>query len=169
MAICPKCKSEFREGFTKCNSCNIPLVDELEKETEEIEFIHEDGEEWVFLINVSDGYEIDNIEGLFKENDIPLLKKHKGSGEFLELYMGTTSFGIDLYVPESLLEKSKEIIEFKGMELTVEEPYEEIDSSDIKRSEVKRRALVRWLLLMLYIPGLVLITILTISQVIKLI
>lgn len=166
MPICPKCKSEFREGFTKCNSCKVPLIDELEKETEETEFINE--EEWVFLINVSHGYEIDNIEGIFEENDIPLLKKHKGSGELLELYMGTTSFGIDLYVPVSLLEKSKEIIGFNGMELTIEEPYEEIDDSDIKRSQVKRKVF-GWILLMLCIPGLIIITILIISQIIDLV
>ncbi len=27
MPVCPSCASEFREGFTECNSCQIPLVD----------------------------------------------------------------------------------------------------------------------------------------------
>jgi hypothetical protein len=28
--FCPKCKAEYREGFTSCSDCNIPLVPELE-------------------------------------------------------------------------------------------------------------------------------------------
>jgi hypothetical protein len=34
--FCPVCKSEYREGFTLCNDCNVQLVNELpaEKETE---------------------------------------------------------------------------------------------------------------------------------------
>lgn len=27
--FCPKCKCEYREGFTKCSDCGISLVDEL--------------------------------------------------------------------------------------------------------------------------------------------
>lgn len=29
MPWCPKCKSEFRSGFTVCNSCGVRLVDRL--------------------------------------------------------------------------------------------------------------------------------------------
>jgi hypothetical protein len=28
--ICPNCHAEFREGFTTCSDCEIPLVDDLE-------------------------------------------------------------------------------------------------------------------------------------------
>lgn len=27
--FCARCKSEYREGFTTCSDCNVPLVDEL--------------------------------------------------------------------------------------------------------------------------------------------
>jgi hypothetical protein len=30
--FCPKCRGEFREGFTFCNKCNVELVDELPPE-----------------------------------------------------------------------------------------------------------------------------------------
>jgi len=36
--FCPKCKSEYREGFTICADCDIPLIEELPPE-EEPEFI----------------------------------------------------------------------------------------------------------------------------------
>jgi len=34
--ICPKCKTEYREGFDVCADCEIPLVAELPKESTSI-------------------------------------------------------------------------------------------------------------------------------------
>ena len=34
MPWCPKCKAEFREGFTECSTCQVPLVDSLPEENE---------------------------------------------------------------------------------------------------------------------------------------
>ena len=31
MPFCPKCKNEYRKGFTECHECKIPLVDSLEE------------------------------------------------------------------------------------------------------------------------------------------
>ena len=31
--FCPICKSEYREGFTLCDECNVKLVEELPEET----------------------------------------------------------------------------------------------------------------------------------------
>ena len=38
MPFCPKCKAEYREGFTICADCKVPLVESLEskKRQEEI-------------------------------------------------------------------------------------------------------------------------------------
>ena len=30
--FCPKCKAEYREGFTECSDCKVPLVWELPQE-----------------------------------------------------------------------------------------------------------------------------------------
>jgi Putative prokaryotic signal transducing protein len=32
--FCPKCRSEYGEGFTTCSDCNVPLVSELSPESE---------------------------------------------------------------------------------------------------------------------------------------
>ena len=37
MPFCPSCGSEFRAGFTQCNSCHVPLVASLEAVNEEPE------------------------------------------------------------------------------------------------------------------------------------
>jgi 5'(3')-deoxyribonucleotidase len=39
--ICPKCKSEYREDFTMCSDCNVPLVEKLSSETEEEDKLHD--------------------------------------------------------------------------------------------------------------------------------
>ncbi|HAM49907.1 MAG TPA: hypothetical protein DCP92_04140 [Nitrospiraceae bacterium] len=31
--FCPKCRSEYREDFTSCTDCNVPLVSELPPES----------------------------------------------------------------------------------------------------------------------------------------
>ena len=41
MPLCPKCRTQYREGFSLCSDCKIPLVDQL-----------------------TDDYEIDGLEGL---------------------------------------------------------------------------------------------------------
>ena len=32
--FCPKCRAEYREGFTECSDCKVPLVSELPPEPE---------------------------------------------------------------------------------------------------------------------------------------
>ena len=46
--FCPKCRTEYRKGFTTCADCEIPLVDELppepppepEQKLEYVEYMH---------------------------------------------------------------------------------------------------------------------------------
>ncbi len=33
--ICPKCKTEYRAGFTKCADCDVDLVDRLDSSSEQ--------------------------------------------------------------------------------------------------------------------------------------
>lgn len=35
MPYCPACRSEFREGFSRCADCDVPLVPELPKDLPE--------------------------------------------------------------------------------------------------------------------------------------
>lgn len=111
MLICPKCKSEYREGFERCSYCDIALEEIEKKEKTKNKFqISEDN--WVILKRVSEGYERDSITSLLKDNNIPYLEKRKGSGQYLKITMGMNTYGVDIYVPESKINESKDLIEF---------------------------------------------------------
>ncbi|HEX9060926.1 MAG TPA: DUF2007 domain-containing protein [Clostridia bacterium] len=34
--FCPKCKCEYREGFTRCSDCDVELVDQIIDETKDV-------------------------------------------------------------------------------------------------------------------------------------
>lgn len=66
---------------------------------------------WAFLTGVAGEPEAGVIESFLRTYGIPVLKKYREAGGFLQVYMGMTSFGIDLYVPASCLEQAKKLVE----------------------------------------------------------
>jgi len=115
---CPECREEYREGFENCGVCNTELVSSLEEETNNYRY---DVKE-VFLASVGNELEAVMLESQLQLHGIPVLKKHKGAGEYLSISMGKSNLGIDLYVPSSMLENAKEII--------VEANIEELEMHD---------------------------------------
>jgi len=69
--FCPKCKSEYREGFYKCADCKIDLVPELPPEQyNEYEYIN--------LVNIKtypSRYEAEMAKGLLSANAIDAVVK----------------------------------------------------------------------------------------------
>ena len=129
MAWCPNCRIEYREGFTHCNDCEVQLVEQLEP-INITEF-----EKEVLLVTVSNTMEANIVESLLKSYDIPVMKKHRESGGYIEIYMGMTNFGIDIYVTESLFQNAKEILESQP-----EDPellLNELEEEEFKESEEK--------------------------------
>ncbi|MCR4442752.1 MAG: hypothetical protein QHH10_10525 [Peptococcaceae bacterium] len=78
-------------------------------------------EKWAFLTQIEDDREADVIESMFGFYGIPLLRKYRWAGGFLKVFMGVSSFGVDLYVPESVLNISREILEAKQEQTSEEE------------------------------------------------
>lgn len=121
---------------------------------------HEEG----FLLSAASSIEADMIEAILKSNDIPVLKKYKESGGYLKIYMGDTIYGVDLYVPQPLLDKAREIIEF-SREAPMDETFPdnivaetEQDNADLSAQADKfnhKRRLSSWLILLLFIPGII--------------
>lgn len=110
MPWCPNCRSEYLEGVNTCSDCNCELVDILEPIIKEKVIYDKEA----YLLTVNTGTEADLIESILNANNIPVLKKFKEAGAYLILYMGMTSFGIDIYVPSKLLDEAKVLIESRS-------------------------------------------------------
>lgn len=67
------------------------------------------------LITACNAIEADLLESKLKAYGIPVLRKYKGFGDYLNIYMGATPFGVDLYVPAELLEKARDIVSIQDV------------------------------------------------------
>ncbi|MDD2400745.1 MAG: DUF2007 domain-containing protein [Clostridia bacterium] len=108
MPWCPKCKTEYREGFKECADCSEILVEHLilnENNEDEIQEC-----EWVLLFQTNNENEAEVIDSLLKSSGIPTLRKDRGAGGYLKIYMGMTTMGIDIYVPELYLKEAQPLI-----------------------------------------------------------
>ncbi|MGI6085421.1 MAG: hypothetical protein ACOYIF_08245 [Acetivibrionales bacterium] len=63
-----------------------------------------------FLLTASDSIEAGIIESKLKASNIPVYKKYRGAGAYLNLVLGNTSMGIDLFVPKEKLDEAIGII-----------------------------------------------------------
>ena len=104
MSWCPKCKCEYRTGFTTCSDCGCELVKELVSTKEEA--IEENDTE-AFLISVSDDFEAKLIESKLTAFGIPSLKNTAGING---IYGFPGNCDINIYVPSKLFDNAKDII-----------------------------------------------------------
>ncbi|MDP4158750.1 MAG: hypothetical protein Q8911_03160 [Bacillota bacterium] len=123
MIRCPNCNLEYQEGQSFCSNCKIPLIDELVGRPKN-EPDCETFEEWVFLISCSDDQEANMIESFLACENIFLLRKYGGAGDYLRVACGMTIFGVDLFVRKSQFKTAKDI---------VREVYGIIDETDHQR------------------------------------
>jgi len=105
---CPKCRAEFREGFTKCNECEADLIYELPPE----EKFEEPPEKEVTLVTIAtyiSPEEATLVAGILKENGIEAeIFKDDGGGTRPGLVFGT---GVKLVVSEEDAFRAKELLE----------------------------------------------------------
>lgn len=157
MPWCPICRLEYQEGYENCSDCDVPLVEELPpapREEPAATFGPED--EPVFLVSSADGFEADIIAAKLEAFGVPVMKRHRETGDYLKIYMGASPFGIDLYVPARELEKARDILEnvpeVSGDEQgeTEEEILEDQELEEELEKRKERSSF--WLLLLLGIP-----------------
>jgi len=86
----------------------------------------------VFTSN--DDLVIDRICEIFKERDIPFIKKEEGAGNYIKIVYGkSTISNKKIYVSEEDYEKAKELVDF----LNAEEFEEETEENDETSNELK--------------------------------
>mgnify|MGYP000740100130 CR=1 FL=1 len=145
MLLCPNCKTENEEGSVRCNNCGTLLVIDEKEESKNIEVDNS-----VFLTNVADEFEAGIIESKLKEAKIPVLRKYKESGSYINIYMGNTVYGIDLYVPSQLFVEAKEIIQTDNIELG----EKDVENDEFELKIQRKRRFRAWFILIILIPGL---------------
>ncbi len=107
MPWCPKCKNEYKDGFTVCADCGCELVDSLEEKDVPIYFGQEE--------------EIDNIIAFFKANNIENVSKLYDEKE--------NTF--ELLVKKGMVEDAKRVIRVYLREFTIPEEKEPEEKEDL--------------------------------------
>jgi hypothetical protein len=153
---CPLCKSEYREGFDYCTTCQCNLVEKIIEDKDG--YVEELEEQVAFLVNVSHKNEANMIEEILASNGIKVSKKYREAGAYLNVYMGDSIYGVDIYVLESDYEAAKELIEIE-CETSVEDNNEECAQEEaLYKHEVirinKRRSMYAWIILLFFTPGI---------------
>lgn len=100
--ICPKCGAEYQDGYTECADCRIPLV-----EPEQMETIV-----WhpAKLTSTYSRMEADMIEAFLRDEGISVMRKALGSGDYMNIIMGFSIYGEDIYVDRGDYEKAEGLL-----------------------------------------------------------
>lgn len=111
---------------------------------------------WAFVKNVADDQEAVMVESILGTEGIPVQRKHKEGGSYMEIYMGMSFYGIDLFVPEDALELAKGLLESEVIDMPEETGSEELAKA-AEKYEVKRRSIVWIILTYLFLPAVAVI------------
>src|SRR5688572_30610020 len=87
--FCPQCKAEYRQGYTRCSDCGVPLVSVLPDSEEEPAPDHETPVE---IFSASDTFEAETVKGLLEANGIKVVFS---SGELIPGLPGAVSLSVD--------------------------------------------------------------------------
>lgn len=112
MPWCPKCRSEYKEGFTKCSDCNVDLVEKPEGNPNDEGF-----DDKRLLITANDEFEAEIVTSLLESNGIQTIKISRGDGDFQKVYMGMNTAGTDIYVWEKDYGFAQQLLEARIDEL----------------------------------------------------
>ena len=96
MPWCPKCKTEYRDGFTVCSDCGTPLVDRLEPEEAAPQPV--ETEDLVLLTTIAHEQELELFTQLLHSSRIPFFTRDLELGSYMRIYMGFSVYGQEIYV-----------------------------------------------------------------------
>ena len=137
MPWCPKCGAEYRDGFTRCASCDVPLVDRLtdeqskeanksETERECDKMVLPEGmSSPIAVYTAKNRLEAESIEEMLRDNDIPVFDRPAAFRQ-IQSYSGADArFGVELVVDASQTSRARQLIEQMQAELAENELSED--------------------------------------------
>ena len=112
MPWCPKCKTEYREGFTECANCRVPLTEQRPEGEAPAE-----GEselslmEPVVLYDAKDAAQAAMICEILRNADIAAaMRDSEELGGLLRVYTGSSLYGMSVLVDRSQVEQAREVL-----------------------------------------------------------
>lgn len=158
MPWCPKCKTEYREGFSVCAECGSKLVNELpleEKQTTDNGYI--DYDEIInstFLVSVENRIQSNIIQNILTDANIPSFIKDREAGTYLNVSMGDSVFGVDIFVNKSNYEKAKELVDVYLYQ-PQGDTYEPLTDKDNRSFYIRKKIMQAIIILFVLIPFIV--------------
>ncbi len=146
MPWCPKCKTEYESGYTVCSDCGSELVKELPEE-KPVEY-----DTQALLTTVNNDMQANLIESLLVAYKIPVYKRYKESGAYMEVYMGMARFGVDIFVPSKLKQQALEILSSETENLV--DTGVQVNEANLEQLEEefqRKRQSRTWLLLLIFL------------------
>lgn len=123
MLYCPKCKSEYRDGFTKCSDCDEVLIDKIVEKPRALESIDSDNnyiddlEDETFLVSITDPVEYSYVSSMLEKENISFILKVDGISQYLKLFTGLSFRGKDIFVGRADMIMAQEIVDSAKLEL----------------------------------------------------
>ena len=160
MPWCPKCGSEYRDGFTECASCGVKLVDKLtdeQKKQAEMEerrdmVLPEGMSRPVAVFTAKNRLEAESIEDMLRDNDIPVFDRPAAFRQIQSYSGADTRFGVELVVDASQTARARQLIDEMQTELSENELSEdelarlaEEQAEQMPKAEVEDSASLRLL------------------------
>lgn len=119
---CPNCNKVIKTTDTVCPDCGFDLTDTdtmLDAYSIRLEAMKP-----VKLTTVFNNYDSGIILNLLKNNDIPCIKKDQFTGGYMNLLMGYSVYGQDIYVDEGDYDKALELLQIlESTSDADEDPY----------------------------------------------
>ena len=109
--FCPKCKAEYRRGFSRCADCDVELIPEVSPEPEP-------SVQYVDLINIktySSRHDAEIAKGFLEANGV---NAFVSGDDYGGIHPGLSfSTGVRLLVKEEDIEKAKRIFREAGISI----------------------------------------------------
>jgi hypothetical protein len=110
---CPKCKTEYREGFFICGDCNISLVDESTPIQETEMALNFDPTTYENIFETLDSYEFLDACNLLKESGIPFQGDEFYTGELRASRRAQAPYVWTLLVPTERVKEAIQLLDEK--------------------------------------------------------